>query len=335
MIEGALTVQETAWPQAKDQVDITGLGLYEFSKKTTLRFCKTCSSLMFYEQTHEPKKLGVFTGVLKNVNDDLIKFTDHIYVGDTIDGGASVWYRRPNKDGAEIPRLLTREDEVSWNWPGPVDQERIKRAEAQDSLPLWCHCKGINLRLHRGDYANVPRDQLPDHVDPRTNKFRASFDACDSCRLQFGNDMVNWTFTELKYLTQADGGDFPDTAPDLKAAVEAGDPSIGTLALHKSSPDVQRYFCKVCSASAFYAYDGDPGRVDIAVGLLEAIDGARAESFLSWAYGDDPSYVEDMKGGWREGLAQRVQRDAEEFRVAKGYPKSWRRLKKESELEQK
>ena len=286
---------------------------------------------MFYEQTDEPSKLGVLTGVLNNANANLIKFTDHIFVGDTIDGGASVWYRRPYGDDVEIPRFMTRENEVSWDWPGEVDKEKVREAEAPDFVRLWCHCKGVNLRLYRGDYADVPRDQLPDHVDPKTNKFRASFDACDSCRLQFGNDVVNWTFTELKNLKLDDGGDFPTTAPDLKAAVQKGDPSLGSLALYESSPDVQRYFCKVCSASVFYAYDGDPNRLDIAVGLLDAPDGARAESFLAWSYGDDPSYVEDMKGGWREDLIQRVQQEAEDFRTARGYPKSFRRLKKESE----
>jgi len=66
--------------------------------------------------------------------------------------------------------------------------------------------------------------------------------------------------------------------------------------------------------------------VDVAVGLLDAPDGARAESFLSWGLGGPFSWMEDTKGGWREGFMQRVRAEAEEWRIGRGYPKSWRRL---------
>jgi hypothetical protein len=112
--------------------------------------------------------------------------------------------------------------------------------------------------------------------------------------------------------------------------VDAGDSAIGTLAYYQSSPDVQRYFCRVCSTSTFYACNDRPEIVNVAIGLLEAPDGARAEGFLSWDLGNTPTWVNDAKGGWREGLMERVQADAEEFRVARNYPKSWRRLEKEA-----
>jgi hypothetical protein len=47
---------------------------------------------------------------------------------------------------------------------------------------------------------------------------------------------------------------------------------------------------------------------------------------LSWFYGD-VDWKEDTKGGWRADLMERVQRDAEEHRVATSYPEDWRRIK--------
>jgi hypothetical protein len=123
----------------------------------------------------------------------------------------------------------------------------------------------------------------------------------------FGNDIFHWTFADLSNICQADGSAFPKTIAELKAAVDTGDPAIGTLAHYPSSLDIQRHFCKFCSASAFYACDDKPEIVGVAIGLLEAPDGARAEGFLSWSFGDIPTCVNNAKGGWRERLIKRIQ----------------------------
>lgn len=327
---GALHVTETTWPQPREDVDISALQKYQFSAHTTYRFCGVCSSLIFYESARYPSKLGVFSGSLKNINVELIKLTKHIFVEDTLDGGASVWLRKPNADGKEIPRYRNFSGEMPWDGPQVTSPSGLKKAREQESIPIWCHCKGIKLLLHRGDFASKKREELPWFIDPRTNKRLASFDVCDSCRLQFGNEIVHWTFTDLVHISQADGGSFPRTMSELKAAIDAGDDAVGTLACYQSSPDVHRYFCKVCSTSVFYACEDRPEIVDVAIGLLEAPDGARAEEFLSWNLGDAPVWVDDTRGGWREGLMKRVQADAEEFRIAAGYPKNWKRLDSEA-----
>ncbi|KAF4630222.1 hypothetical protein G7Y89_g7917 [Cudoniella acicularis] len=112
--------------------------------------------------------------------------------------------------------------------------------------------------------------------------------------------------------SQASENAFPKTTHGLKTAVDAQETAtIGTLAYYQSSPGVQRYFCKVCSATVFYAWDERPETVDVAVGLLEASDGARTEAFLSWNFGAAAEWVGDTKGGWREGLLRRVREEAE------------------------
>jgi hypothetical protein len=324
---GGLHVAYTTWPQPREDVNISGLAKYQISTDITYRFCETCSTPLFRESQRYPSKLGVFTGSLKNIDADLIKFTKNIFVEDTIDGGGSVWFRKPNADGKEIPRYREFEGEMSWDWPQASSSTGSETKQEYESIPIRCHCKGIQLTVHRGNYANQKREELPTFIDPRTNKHVALFDVCDSCRLQLGNDVVHWTFVELANITQADGGAFPKTIAELKAAVDAGDQAVGTLACYDSSPPhIYRYFCKTCSACVFYTWDHRPQTVDLAVGLLAAPDGARAEGFLSWRYGDPPSWMDDTQGGWREGLTNRVVATAEEFRIARDYPKSWKRL---------
>ncbi|OJD40374.1 uncharacterized protein BKCO1_1000535 [Diplodia corticola] len=328
---GALYAVRTTWPQPREEVDISGLERYQFSADITHLSCGKCSTLMFYESRKYSGKLGTFSGPLKTMEAHPIRLARHIWVEDTVDGGASVWLRRPNADGKEIPRYRGRDGEISWDWPQASTGREEK--QGQKFIPVRCHCKGINICMHRGNYDGKKREDLPWFIDPRTDKPVADFDVCDSCRLHFGNEIVHWTFVDLTNISTAGGTAFPKTTAELKAAVDAGDHVVGTLAYYQSSPDVQRYFCKVCSSSAFYACDDRPETVDLAVGLLDAPDGARAEGFLSWLYGDRPAWVDDNKGGWREGLVKRAQAEAEEFRITREYPKSWRRLEQEAEEE--
>ncbi|KAK4100189.1 hypothetical protein N658DRAFT_487118 [Parathielavia hyrcaniae] len=133
-----------------------------------------------------------------------------------------------------------------------------------------------------------------------------------------GSELFNWTFAWLKHTSfSGDQGDdgLPVNTAQLRAAVEAA--------------DFQRYFCERCSASVFYAVDDRPDWVDIAVGLLESPDGARAESVILWSFGGMTGWEGDMVGTWRERMLHAVEKEVEQWRVERGYPMSWYRLKKQ------
>lgn len=281
--------------------------------------------MFFADRNDKERKLGVFTGVLANKDVDLIKWGNHIFVEETIDGGATVWMKH-NVDGSELKRFKLDDKrngpkQLSSDWPLAAQLTGYE-ARKEDSVPLRCKCEGVNLILHRGDYANVKEKDLPYNIDPTTHKLLASLCPCNSCRLQAGVDVMNWTFAEMRNISFAkNDASFPDSAPGLKKRVDDNDPAIGTLTYYPSSSGVERYFCSRCSACIFYATDTRPQIIDIAVGVLRAIDGARAEGFLSWPYGSRPEFIEDGNGGWREGLYARVLKDAEEYRIARDYPK--------------
>jgi hypothetical protein len=74
----------------------------------------------------------------------------------------------------------------------------------------------------------------------------------------------------------------------------------------------------------FYASGNRPQIVDVAVGLLDSKYGARVENMLSWPFGKTMSFQEDGDGGWRESLFERLRSKAEDWRVARGYPKNWK-----------
>ncbi|KAF1976136.1 hypothetical protein BU23DRAFT_551631 [Bimuria novae-zelandiae CBS 107.79] len=337
-VTGALYTLDTPWPEPRANVDVSGLKTYNFSPKYDILFCPTCSTPMFFAHTAELEhKLGVFTGTLKNDPTDLVKITNHIFVGDTKDGGASMWLRKPNTDGNEAQRYKARDKDergapaepIPYDWP-PSHSMTGFEAKTNSPIPIKCKCKGVNLVWQPGTYDGKKVSELPWFVDPSTHKALAGFCACESCRLTGGCDVWNWGFAELKDISYATTqSSFPSSSTDLKALVDAKDPSLGTLAYYASSPDVQRFFCNHCSATIFYASDDRTFMVDIALGVLEAQDGARAEGVFSWAYGAAISHIKENEGGWRYELFQRVTKEGEEWRISRGYPKNWRILARE------
>lgn len=325
----------TPWPEERANVEISGLKAYNFTPKYDLLFCPTCSTPVFFANKQEPnKELGVFTGTLKNAPGDFVKITEHIFVGDTKDGGASMWLRSPNADGTEAQRYKVRaEDEqgrpveaIPYDWPSP-DKLTGYAAKNNDPVHIWCRCGGVNLLWEPSSYDGKKNEELPWFVDPNTHKALAGFCACESCRLFGGADIWTWGFAELKdiHFVNNEPG-FPDSSDALRALVDAKDPSIGSLTYYASSFDAQRYFCSNCSACIFYAWDERKFMVDVALGVLEASDGARAEGSFSWALGGTISHLEENAGGWRYGQFQRVMKESDAWRVSRGYPKNWRRL---------
>lgn len=337
------------WPGPPDAIYKSDLHRFDFTSKVKILFCGTCGTPMFFECRYEgpdgPVTTGVFSGTLANAaHPNLIRITDHIFVGDTVDGGASVWLRHPNSDDTPARRWTAGKGtspELSADWPTSASSP--PSAQGPIEVPIWCKCRGVNLVL-RPDFSSFPPDAaLPFFVDPETKKLLASFDACDSCRSATGTDIVNWTFALLQHIHFAEkssaqsGSTFPQTAVELKKAVSAPsehrDPRLGTLALYESSPDAQRYFCSRCSATVFYACDERQDMVDVAVGLLESPSGAaRAEEVLTWSLGGKMTWRQDVVGGWREGLVQAVEKEAEQFRIERRLPVNFRRkIKEENE----
>ena len=335
-VSGALYTTSTRWPEPRSDVDVSKLKVYHFTSNISLLFCPTCSTPIFWVTRNDPsRQLGLWTGTLTNVDHDILKFTDHGFVGDTLDGGASEWLRHLNADGAENKRYKLDDDrsgnpeELPQQWPSPAELTGYE-VKKEDAIPIRCRCKGVDLRLHRGNYSDVKEEHLPFNIDPKTHKLLATFCGCDSCRLQSGIDTFNWTFAEMKNISFSNqDGNFPGHAVALKNLIDAHDSSIGTLSYYASSSGVLRFFCSTCSACIFYACDDRFETLDIAIGVLEASDGARAEGMLSWTFGKRIDYREDGDGGWRQGLFDRVEKDSEDYRIARGYPKNWKRVKDE------
>lgn len=293
------------WPNAHE--DLSRLKPYSFTPKVKEYSCPTCFCRLFCE-IQPDGRLTAFIGALDNVP-GLLAFHENIFIGDTIDGGAGPWTRlSPDGTPAACWREHPEENEdASLDWlknaksPGSAATEKSK----SDVTPLWCHCRGVKLFVRSGaDLLSLPSERLPWFVDGKTGKYQAVLDGCDSCIKTTGADTMYWTFAPVDHISSTDaptGEPEFRTHADLIDAIEAKDPRVGTLAVYRSSDRARRLHCSKCAAVVFFAGDEKPDQVDIAMGVLDHPNGARAEGLCYWNL-SQVDFAEDGKGGWREDV---------------------------------
>ena len=270
-------------------------------------FCPDCGTTVF-EDSENTNRGGLAGGALTKA-DGVVKIVGQIFVADTRDGGLSKW----------LPdiRAWPGDDREDASLGRSSYQPQIQADGGGDKLHCRCHCGGVAFDITRpGPDATEPQNQkygdaAKPHEEPRANpkddkwwvrengsKWAASLCACHSCRRASGYDIQPWAFVPRGNILRPDG--MPVTYDE------------GTLSCYHSSPDVSRYFCSGCGATAFFRVTDRPDLVDVSVGLMEAASGSRAEEWLSWIT-SRVSYWEDAQNvplidSLAKGLAEDVKK---------------------------
>lgn len=228
----------------------------------------------------------VYSGTLEQVN-DIFEVEAHEFLADTLDGGFGDFF--PAFKGKPIPRFSgfpNKSDELPLYWYSK-DRPQI---EPSPSDKLHCHCKcgGVNFWIARPSERSKkalgawPDVLIPYHSNqPRSDgsawwlrdngtKFLGGVCSCNSCRLDTGMEWIEWAFVPNIDITLDEEGKVPFKLP------------FGTLKAYASSHNVRRYHCSTCGASAFFEADDRIDLVDVAVGLMQAPEGARAETWIEF-----------------------------------------------------
>ncbi|KAI1108853.1 hypothetical protein F5Y14DRAFT_456630 [Nemania sp. NC0429] len=282
-------------------------------------------------------------------NEVLLRYARHINTAGTRDGGLSPWIR--HTDGLELVVAESRGATPSSIYAPATerveDREAFSpndiRAENEDILNAFCHCKTVRFYITRPNAASkLPRSNYPDlmipyhsgsaHIqnpeddkwwlrpslgpDSRDNeiltvergeprRYLAGTCACRSCRLISGFEIQTWAFVPraniLFHVRDKNRG------PTASGSQEAGHETEteimpldfatlppGILTSYESSPGVRREFCSHCGATVFWRDRWRPELIDVSVGLLDADEGARAETWLDWWTGR-VSFAEDAR----------------------------------------
>lgn len=299
--------------------DLSALTPYESTRILTRYFCSTCGTHMYLEY-HNDGHFEAATGTLQvDRTDSILEHQSLMWIEDTLDGGASQFITHLN--GRLLKRYL-REDgqspEVSYDWKHPCLQSKSNDTnEDKPALPVHahCHCNGVQFYVtcpnekSREAQAGYPDLLMPYlDIDPmikdnpdndlwwllHPRRFLAGTCTCKSCTSCSGFDITCWAFIPISNIFL----DAEATRPFTR------NPYWGTTKVYESSKGVKRTFCGTCGANVFWD-GGDRGGtlVDVAVGLLDAESGARAEEILAWWPGR-VSFVEEAKN---EGFAKSLQ----------------------------
>ena len=314
---GALCLTVVFLPESyqPEQALVDKLHPFQFSKRITQYFCPDCGTHVLarcLEDENDPNNKvtwDVASGTLEQI-EGLVELAGHEFLADTLDGGFSDFL--PELGGKSIarwPQQPGKDEQLPQPWTSHTRPSDTPKPS--DKLHAHCKCGGVSFYISRPSArskeeieADWPDLIIPEHSQsPRPpqetwwladngTKFTAGMCTCDSCRLAFGMEWVEWAFVPTADISLDEEGRVPFQ------------PEIGTLKQYNSSSGVTRYFCGHCGAHVFWWSKERPRLIDVAVGLLAAPEGARAENWLRWRT-QRVSYREDAMPrakSWTEGV---------------------------------
>lgn len=245
----------------------------------------------------------------------------HWGVGDTQDGGISVFIPGSRNDSTQCLLLgsttTTSTTETETANPSQSSASASASLSARESsvgegkglLQAQCHCGGVGFAITRpNSRSREPSSPwsdvlVPYHLSSSDNpedikwwlragdtKYLAGTCACRSCQLASGFPIQCWAFISKANLVNR------NSSSDNQVGNEAVGftYNTGTMQRFESSPGIYREFCSRCDATVFWHCDERPGVVDVSIGLLRSVSGARAEDWLDWETGR-VSFAEDAQ----------------------------------------
>ena len=269
------------------------LQAYDFSENLRWYFCASCGTHMLVRITEDhdtqggPVRWMVATGALEQAETTL-EVAAHEFIADTLDGGFSDFLQViKNKPINRWSHTFHKSEILPHYWQSPV-KPTVDTA-SKERLHAHCKCNGVNFWIARPSaQSTMGAASWPDVIIPHTSteptpddevwwlcdggkKYLAGICSCDSCRLASGMEWVEWAFVPTIDITLDAEGKVPFSR------------NFGTLKSFRSTTrPATRYFCGSCGAIVYWTGDERPELIDVAVGLLDAAEGARAESWLEW-----------------------------------------------------
>jgi hypothetical protein len=262
-------------------------------------FCSTCGCHIGDVSVTDDSlgQWNIATSVFPNHGPENFLIGTHCLTDQAPGGGIDRWLARIG--GRDIKVWNPNADDPEWDTT-PVTSTAERDAEGGERLRAACHCGGVSFTIPR---PTVPAAAQSTHIQKYAspvdnNKWVATVDLCDDCRLATGTHLTAWTFVPRALLD-----------PPIPTALEP----YGTMKAYASSPGVLRGFCGTCGATVIFSCDektpsDEEAVVDVAAALLRAPEGVTAENWVTWRTGkvswekDGNKYDPDFSSAIQEGL---------------------------------
>jgi len=133
------------WPGSLPS-DLSALTKGACTATADVYFCSTCGATIFWAAKDQTvKDIVVATGVVENAK-EVLRFVEHVYLGDTRDGGISDWVG--SAGGERLVRWRENEDpeELEMGWSESGNENKGKSKE-QKEVRAWCKCRGVQFTV--------------------------------------------------------------------------------------------------------------------------------------------------------------------------------------------
>lgn len=306
-ISGVLFTSYVPVPKRNAAPEQTSLTAYKSSDLLNRHFCSTCGTHMFLE--YSDGHWEVATGLVSDA-DEILQYQGHMWIADTKDGGASAWIENIGSKTCSRWSQGVQSRELPKGWKTSISTKQQAKATSS-KLHARCHCGDVEFFITRPNEESLKaQSPFPDsivaieHGKPSDNpdnipwwiskdgrRYAASNCSCTSCRLLSGFDVVQWAFVPRTNIEGTNG--------------ESAE-QIGSIKTYESSQGVTRSFCKGCGANVFWEGQFRPSILDVAVGILDSDNGARADDWLDWitsrvSFREEAHHV-DLIEGLEQGL---------------------------------
>ncbi|KAI8625375.1 Mss4-like protein [Xylariaceae sp. FL1651] len=237
-----------------------------------LNFCAACGAHFGFHESSTSQ----WTLDISLFDEPFWVFTDFLALDSSLDGGMLPWLPQCSDKEVSQRNLIT--DKAS-------DLEPEVGVEGEERLRAQCHCGGVSFTIPRPTPAVENDEYMRDYVSPKDpKKWKAFLDFCHDCRLLSSAHFTPWILVP-RFLVE------PVLSVDLR---------LGTMKTYASSARNTRGFCGRCGATVLIkTQDRTPTDqqtvLNIAMGILRAPEGVRAESWVTWRAGK-PAWVDDAKG---------------------------------------
>lgn len=254
-------------------------------------FCSTCGSKIGGVGEHGTATGGVevkgqWSMMISLFDDKFWHHCAHAFPKSVPGGGLLDWLLHQG-----VAAAGANEEETLWYSPDGSDSciaaEVERAADGTERLRAECHCGGVSFTITRPTQDILDDGYLRRYVSPiDPTKWKALLDLCRDCGRLSGASVMPWMLV-------------PRVAIEPPVPAELGPQPYGTLKTYKSSEPTTRGFCGVCGATVLGATKhraptAGQAVLNVAMGLLRAPEGVRAENWVTWRAGK-PTWAQDAK----------------------------------------
>ncbi|KAI2623132.1 DUF636 domain protein [Hypoxylon sp. NC1633] len=235
-------------------------------------FCPTCGS---HSGHFEPRVAQWVVDTSLFDAPVFYSFTAAVFPRSPRDGGLLSWV--PDVGGRSL-QLVSVDRDFPPEYRVQIGKDGAERLRAE------CCCGGVSFVVPRPSEEVRGDAYMSRYVSPRDpRKWKAFLDFCRDCGRLSSALVVPWVLVPRVVLE-------PEVPPDLR---------IGTVKTYMSSDKTTRGFCGRCGATVFLkTKDRSPSEgsevLNIAMGILRAPEGAKAENWVTWRAGK-PAWVDDAR----------------------------------------